>query len=226
MLSVTVMEELCIASESKKKGKQRPNKSIQPIAYAPADFVVRHMKDRMMKTCFLAIFIMISFNVFAYNSDVCFPGKDHHLFSPSGAHRFVWKEPLNQNDEHHLFYGTKGSEPRELHAFRRSVCIYWSPDERYFSITDYAGSNVAETYIYNANDPGHPINVTDLLPDKVLKHLKRAWHCYVEAVSWENNGLFVRVFGDGDEDPQGFDVTLKCLVEEDNWACIETTANK
>jgi hypothetical protein len=180
-----------------------------------------------MKKCFLAIFLIISFNAFAYNADVCFPGKAHHLFSPSGAHRLIWKEPKDQNDEHHLLYGTKDRELRELLTFGRSVCIYWSPDETYFSITDYAGSNVAETYIYNANDLGHPINVTDLLPKNAFNYLRKdVWHGYVEATSWGKAGLFIRVFGDREEKPKGFDVKLKCLVEKGKWVCERTTANK
>jgi hypothetical protein len=180
-----------------------------------------------MRICFLAALIMISWNAFAYDSDTCFPGKTHDLSSPSGTHRFVWKEPKDQNDEHHLFYGKKNSEPREFLTFGRYVCIRWSPDERYFSISDYAGSNVAETYIYKTDDLDHPINVTDLLPENVLTNLRKGvWHGYVEAVSWKKAGLFIRVYGDRDGEPRGFDVTLKCYVEKDKWACAETTANK
>jgi hypothetical protein len=170
---------------------------------------------------------MLSYSAFAYDSDTCFPGKAHDLSSPSGTQRFVWKEPKDQNDEHHLLYSTKDTEPRELLTFGRQVCIGWSPDERYFSITDYAGSNVAETYIYKTDDLSRPINVTDLLPEKVLNYLRKGvWHGYVEAVSWGKTGLLVRVFGDRDEEPQGFDVTLKCSTDKGKWACTRTSANK
>jgi len=180
-----------------------------------------------MRIYFIVSLIMLSCNAFAYGSDTCFPGKAHDLSSPSGTHRLVWKEPKDQNDGHHLFYITKDTEPRELLTFGRSVCIHWSPDERYFSISDYTGSNVAETYIYKTDDPSHPINVIDLLPENVLIYLRKGvWHGYIETVSWGKTGLLVRVFGDRDEEPQGFDVTLRCSVEKGKWVCTRTTANR
>jgi hypothetical protein len=175
----------------------------------------------------IAFLFVFSTNVFAYDPNTCFPGKFHELSSPSGAQRFIWKEPKDQNDEHHLFYSMKGAEPRELLTFGRSVCIYWSPDERYFSITDNIGSNVAETYIYKTNDLGHRMNVNDLLPEKVLNYLgKGVWHGYVVGLSWNKTGLFVRVFGDRDEEPHHFDVTLKCYVEKSNWRCTENNGEQ
>ncbi len=175
----------------------------------------------------IAFLFLFSTNVFAYDPNICFPGKFHELSSPSGAQGFIWKEPKDQSDEHHLFYSMKGAEPRELLTFGRSVCIYWSPDEQYFCITDYVGSNVAETYIYNVNDLGHRMNVTDLLPQKVLNYLREGvWHGYVVGLSWNKSGLFVRVFGDRDEEPQHFDVTLKCSFEKGKWGCMENNGEQ
>jgi hypothetical protein len=180
-----------------------------------------------MWICCIAFLFIFSTNVFAYDPNTCFPGKFHELSSPSGAQGFIWKEPKDQNDEHYLFYSMKGAEPRELLTFGRSVCIYWSPDERYFSITDNIGSNVAETYIYKVNDLGHRMNVTDLLPEKVLNYLgKGVWHGYVVGLSWNKAGLFVRVFGDRDEEPHHFDVTLKCYVEKSKWRCTENNGEQ
>jgi hypothetical protein len=180
-----------------------------------------------MRIYYVAFLLVLSCNVFAYDPDTCFPGKFHELSSPSGTQGFIWKEPKDQNDEHHLFYSMKGAEPRELLTFGRSLCIYWSPDERYFSVTDYIGSNVAETYIYKVKDLAHRMNFTDLLPEKVLNYLgKGVWHGYVEAVSWGKTGLFVRVFGDRDEESQHFDVTLKCSIEKGKWGCTETNGEQ
>ncbi|HXX33749.1 MAG TPA: hypothetical protein VEM15_04660 [Thermodesulfobacteriota bacterium] len=168
----------------------------------------------------VAFLIVFSHNVFAYDPDTCFPGNFDELSSPSGTQGFIWKEPKDQADKHHLFYSIQGAEPRELLTFGRSLCIYWSPDEKYFSITDNMGSNVAETYIYKVNDLGHRINVTDLLPGKVANYLRKGVsHGYVVGLSWNKTGLFVRVFGDRNEEPRHFDVTLKCSVEKSKWGC-------
>ena len=134
---------------------------------------------------------MFSGNVFAYDRDNCFPGKVHYLFSPSGTYEFIWKEPKDQNDEHHLLYRTKGkSVPRELLTFGRHLCIHWSPDEKYFSISDYIGSNVAEVYIFESDNISHRVEIMNLLPKEVGSLYKKGiLHGYLEHLGFPNPTL-------------------------------------
>jgi len=138
----------------------------------------------------------------------------------------MWKDPRNQDDEHHLFYGAKGRDSRELLRFGRYVCIHWSPDEKYFSVSNYIGSNVAEAYIFQSGDTSRQINVMDLLPPEVANFFRKGIsHGYLETLSWDNYGLIVRAFGDRDDTPREFDITLRCTVEREKWTCKKTEAN-
>lgn len=182
----------------------------------------------MIRIYFITLLLMLSSTVSAYDSDNCFPGNVQSISSSSGTYEFIWKEPKDENDEHHLLYHTKGkSEPHEVLTFERNLCIHWSPDEKYFSISDHIGSNVAEVYIFQSDDTSQRVEVMDLLPAEIGKNFKKGiLHGYLEALSWNKDGLFIRAFGDRVDKPKQFDVTLKCHMEQHQWVCRKTTANK
>jgi hypothetical protein len=162
----------------------------------------------------------------AYAKDNCFPGKERTLSSPGGQ-EVTWIERKSDNESHHLFSRVStATESHELLTFDREVCIYWSPDDRQFAVTNYVGSNVAETLIYKAGNTAHPVDVTDLLPKKVRHYFgKGMLHGHIEAVSWDRGGLIIRVFGDREDKPRNFDMLLKCFEEKGKWICRKTAAN-
>ena len=182
----------------------------------------------MIKMCFISILLMFSANVFAYDHNNCFPGKAHFLSSPSGTYEFVWREPRDQNDEHHLLYRGKGESVfQEILTFGRHLCLHWSPDEKYFAISDYMGSNVAEVCIFRSDDTSRRVEVMDLLPIEIANYFRQGIsHGYLETLSWDKAGLIIRAFGDREDQPRQFDVTLKCTIEREQWVCRKTAANK
>lgn len=173
-----------------------------------------------MKAILAIIFLMLASPVMAYNYDNCFPGKEH-LLSPSHRYEFIWKEPKDDNDSHHLFYkdSKSNSKPYELLTFERSLCIHWSPDEKYFTVSDYMASNIAEDYIYKSENTKERINVIDLLPQEVRELFKGISHGYLETRSWDKNGLVIRAWGDRDKEPREFDLNLKCALFNGAWTC-------
>ena len=171
---------------------------------------------------------MFSSTILAYDHDNCFPGKTHHFSSPSGTYEFIWGEPKDKNDGHHLLYRTKEkSTPYELLTFRGYLCIHCSPDEKYFSISNYIESNMAEVCIFQSDDTSHRLEIMDLLPGEIQNYFKNGvLHGYLETLSWDKDGLIIRAFGDREDEPRQFDVTLKCAVEREKWTCRKTLASK
>jgi hypothetical protein len=181
----------------------------------------------MIRICLITVLLLFSGSVFAYDPDNCFPGKVHYFSSPSGTYEAIWKEPRDQNDEHHLLYRSKGSVSKEVLTFGRHLCVHWSPNEKYFAISDYAGSNVAEVYIFQSDDTSRRVEVMDLLPIEVANYFRQGIsHGYLETLSWDKDGLIIRAFGDRDDQPRQFDITLKCTMEVDHWVCRKIAANK
>jgi hypothetical protein len=182
----------------------------------------------MMLLYFMVFLFLVSTAAFADDRGNCFPGKDHHLSSPSGRFEFFWKEPKGSSDAHHLLFRAEGaSQPQELLTFGRSICIHWSPDEKYFSISDHMGSNVAEVYIFQSADTSRRVEVIDLLPTDVRRYFRKGIsHGYLGTLEWNRGGLLVRAWGDREDAPGQFDVTLKCTVTKGRWMCRRAAANK
>ncbi len=139
----------------------------------------------MMRVRLITLLLMLSSTVFGYDYNNCFPGKAHHFSSPSGTYEFIWKEPRDKNDEHHLLYRAKEKiVPREVLTFGRYLCMHWSPDEKYFAISDSMGSNVAEVYIYKSDDTSRRVEVMDLLPAEIGNYFKVGIsHGYLETLA-------------------------------------------
>ena len=181
-----------------------------------------------MKRYLITILLLIWITVPAYGSDNCFPGEKHILSSPSGKYELVWRERNSQNEPHHLLLRHK--EEGELHEvleFYNQACAHWSPDEKYFSVSHYVGSNVAEDYVFESDNVSYRMNVMDLLPREVSRYYRKGiLHGYIDTLAWNNDGLFIRAYGDRENKPRAFDVTLKCTLDKDKWTCRKTTAKK
>jgi hypothetical protein len=181
-----------------------------------------------MMLYFIAVLFLLSPTAFADDRGNCFPGEAHHISAPSGTSEFIWEEPKDSTDAHHLLFRAEGvSGPQELLTFGRSLCIHWSPDEKYFAISDYMGSNVAEVYLFQSADTSRRVDVMDLLPADVRSYFRKGnSHGYLGTLAWNKAGLFVRAWGDREDAPRQYDVTLKCTVTKDHWLCSKVAANK
>jgi len=171
---------------------------------------------------FLMVFLLCFLNTsLVFAADSCFPGKEHILSSPSRTYELIWRNREKEDVGHHLLFRQKGEiEPHEFFEFYNEACVHWSPDERHFSISHHIGSNIAEDYIFESGNISHRINVTDLLPQDVSNYFRKGiLHGYIETVAWNTDGLFIRVFGDREDSPRSFDVTLQCIMEQNLWTC-------
>jgi hypothetical protein len=180
-----------------------------------------------MKTIITIILLLVADTVIASNSNNCFPGKKR-TFSPSHQYEFIWRERKDDNDSHHLLFRKTNTkdEAHELLLFEREVCIHWSPDEKYFSISDYVVSNIAEVYIYKSDNATERVNVRDLLPSEVAELFRGISHGYLETTSWDKRGLIIRAWGDRNKEPREFDINLKCNFKNRTWICQKVGINK
>jgi hypothetical protein len=162
-----------------------------------------------------------------FGRENCFPGKERVLYSPSHNYELTYTDREREEQPHHLFFRKNHEkEAHEFFEFYNQACVHWSPDERYFSISHFVGSNVAEDYIFGSNDIAHGVDIMDLLPQEVSNYFRKGiLHGYVETLAWSKDGLFVRAFGNREDEPRTFDVTLKCVIQESRWTCSKT-ANK
>ena len=166
----------------------------------------------------LTIFIVLMISQSNLFAGDCFPGMTIS-YSPAKHYSIIWQKPTD-NATHHLIYAQgKGEKP--FFEFIREVCIHWEPQEKYFSLTDYEGSNVSEVYVYKTQGPKKAFDLVDIIPPRVKQLYAKNFHSYIEVLSWTTNGLFAHVWGEGDLSPDGFDVKLKCTMKNSKMSCTE-----
>jgi hypothetical protein len=174
-----------------------------------------------MKTFAILLFIL-AIPISAYSSyDVtrCFPG-DKKIYSPSGKHSISWEEPKNEDDTHHIFY--EGDTKTELLAFYRSVCVHWSPTEKFFALTDYTGSNISEVLIFSSDSIKKPRKIVDYLPEVAKAKFSKSSHGYVEVTGWNDKCLSVRVWGNTLDTSEPFEFIISCDVDSKTIKCNTT----
>ena len=132
------------------------------------------------------------------------PGMTVPLVSPNGRWAVECRPKPESRQPHHLVIkDVRSGNTRLLRSFDRHTAIFWSPSGDRLAITDFEGSNVAESFVYM---PGPPIvvqNVFDLLHQQVpvadLAFPKRKDHVYLEVSRWTDAiHLMVRLWGYGD----------------------------
>jgi len=130
-----------------------------------------------MKTKIIIILLLLGNTVLADNHDNCFPGGER-ILSPSQQYEFIWKEPNDYTESRHLIYHNikNKTEPYELLTSERSLCVHWSPDEKYFAISDYMASNIADVYIFKSDNTAERVDAMDLLPTKIKDLFKKISH--------------------------------------------------
>lgn len=174
-----------------------------------------------MKTFTILLFLLAT-STYAYSSyDItrCFPG-NKKINSPSGKHTLSWEEPKNDDETHHVFY--EGDEKTELMAFYRSVCVHWSPTEKFFALTDYTGSNVSQVLIFSLSSIKNPREIVDYFPEIVKAKFSKSFHGYIEVTDWTTKGLSIRVWGDTLNPFEPFEFKVSCEVDLEKIKCNTT----
>jgi hypothetical protein len=173
----------------------------------------------MIKQIIISL-MLLSNMAYAYSSENCFP-ENNRILSPSHNYMLTWQKRINDADSHRLLYQNNKtiSSSSELLRFDRAVCIHWSPDEKYFTVSDYLGSNVADVYIYKADNIAERIDVMDILPADVSRLFEGSLHSYIETTAWTENALIIRAWGDRESKPRSFDIKLKCNLINSTWTC-------
>jgi hypothetical protein len=126
--------------------------------------------------------------------------------SPDGRAKVIWERigPVDGDTEQYaLTLLRPGKKPVRLQAFWREVDLMWNADSKTIVFTDYIGSNVADCYVVDTNQPDKRVDVGDLVPD--MTKLRDA-HIYVTCEGWKSaNEVNVRVFGRRDGADEKFD---------------------
>ena len=79
---------------------------------------------------------------------------------------------------------------------------------------------IAEDHLFKSDDLSYRVNVMDLLPKEVGDYFRKGiLHGYIETLRWTQDGLIIRTFGDRENTPRFFDVTLKCRMDNGRWTC-------
>lgn len=173
-----------------------------------------------MKKIILTISILFVIAAHGAAGELCFPGQKE-IESPTGKFVLVTK-----GDGYEIYLGKdSGDKPRKLMEFQRSVCVLWSPDEKYLAVTNYVGSNVSEVQIFDTAMPDYSVNVYDILPPGVQKLTSDSINSYLEAVSWNKNEIAVKASGMRTSDPREFDVQFTCVISGGDWTCRDKAGN-
>ena len=169
---------------------------------------------------FLVQFLsLLSMQGAAPDEGTCFPG-DRQTVSPAKGYQISYRW---QDDLHHVFFErSRTAEPIKLLTFERSVCVHWSLSGDFFALTNYAGSNISVVEIVSSDDLEKRVRVSELLPPAVRQLTPGSLHGYAEALSWDRDGLIVRVHGERQTEPREFDLRLRCRFERAQWSCSTT----
>ena len=173
------------------------------------------MYDLLMKRGRLPVLVaLICLGSFVYavppRGKTSFPSRVTRAESPD--HRYAIINVENQEEPRHTLFLEDEREKtrRKLMDYGRSVEVLWNPNSRYFIVNDYAGSNVAECWLFNAEAEGTPVRLSDAVIAKIknpreLASVQNNFHLYFAASEWrDRNTALIEVWGQGDADPKGF----------------------
>jgi hypothetical protein len=147
-----------------------------------------------------------------------FPGVEKRVLAPGGHYAIVWvpADPARQGARHELLLEDLASgRTRPLRAFAQWVTVLWSPNQTRVAVTEGVGSDRSEVWVYLAEEPAVPVEVSEVLRRKKngLGFAAGADHLYFEAVGWlDESTLTVRAWGFGGSKP--FDRQVDVTVGE------------
>ncbi len=154
---------------------------------------------------------------------VVFP-KAGELASPD--HRFVVRNAEREADASE-FVGTFHSlwlietatgRSRKLCDYVGVAAVTWSKDD-FLVVTQYVAKTTSRAMIFSATNPDSPVvldkpTLIRLVPYEMRPALEENNHVFIEASRLEDDVLYVRVWGYGRHDPNGF-----------RWRCRYATWN-
>ncbi len=116
-----------------------------------------------------------------------FPSSRVRLSSPDRKHVLVNRDDVAMSPPHSLMLlNVSTGQSWSLHAYLRHIKVCWSPDSKAIAITDYLGSNLADTYLFLLSKPHDKLDL--------LEQLRRQFpgynglpitHLYLELLRWE-----------------------------------------
>jgi hypothetical protein len=139
----------------------------------------------------------------ALSAGTSFPGRRSSL-SPKKSWRVRGEEyKVHEGAFELILHDSKHGTEKVVFSGGRWCEVLWRPDESYFAITDWGGSNYAEILLMKAGGKGPAKRLDDLVKSSKLRETVSAeeqqGHCYWEALKWEADGrLRFRVFGHTD----------------------------
>jgi hypothetical protein len=133
-----------------------------------------------------------------------FPGAVRQLPSPTGSFLLVNKNlDLSHDPPHRLaLVDQRSSRTIWSHGYERSAEAGWSEDGELLVINDFYASDFSRVFVVRIDkkDRVHVVDVSAALEKSGLatKELKRADHCYLEALRWlAADRLLVHLWGYG-----------------------------
>jgi len=121
----------------------------------------------LTKVTFLSVplFMLLSTVSQPQTSYSKFPGPSQGI-SPDG--RYVLLSVENEREPYHsiLLKDKNTRKMRKIYDYGRSASVVWAPDSRHFALNDYAGSNLAETYIIAVDETEPRID----LQEEIARH--------------------------------------------------------
>jgi hypothetical protein len=147
----------------------------------------------------LVAFALVTTIGYSQASIAKFPGKISKVISPDG--RYILRNVDNLKEPYHSIFleDKKTGAKRKVYDYGRSVAIVWAPNSKLFAINDYAGSNLADTYILSVEQPIPTIDVQKEITRKVSSFQQHKWdHDYFGVSRWiDDRRVSVYFWGHG-----------------------------
>jgi len=133
----------------------------------------------------------------AVGAEASFPVNQTVLTSPNGKLHIKNVDPSDDVQTHKLILSTDGKPDREIYGYGRSVDVSWSPNSRYISVTDFAGSSESTCVLIDVQ-AGTSMDLRLLLraaSPKAAAILSNI-HSYLECVRWlSSSEVLVKIHG-------------------------------
>ncbi len=153
--------------------------------------------------CLVVPALLLALMENALPAGTSFPGRRSSL-SPKKSWRVRCEEDkVHEGAFELILHDLKHGTEKVVFSGGRWCEVLWRPDESYFAITDWGGSDCAEILLVKPDGKGPAKRLDGLLKSSKLRALvsveEQQGHCYWEALKWEADGrLRFRVFGHTD----------------------------
>ena len=168
----------------------------------------------------LLVALCVTVQGLATEVQATFPGREAECAGPGGHYVVVNVDPdVGRDPEapHQLFLHDRlRNQKFKLLDYRRSVGVLWSPNGKSLAITDHAGSNLSNAYVFLLESGIRRIDIGEEFRRNAgsAAAVPRNHHAYLEATKWlDDTKLLVRLHGYEDENPDGFELIFEYTIE-------------